>query len=112
MSTVKFPKKSTDAVFEACPAFSWWIYAGFVLMVIPLGVVLLSTSTLSRPTPRVVDDFETEASLTHWQGSIRISTSHPVSWPPLPSSQIRPEFCDPFNFSPRWRLERVRAPAI
>jgi Beta-galactosidase/Beta-galactosidase trimerisation domain len=57
-----------------------WEYAGFVLVTISCLVVLVSTPTLSRPEPRakLLDDFETAAPLTRWQGPVKISTAHPA----------------------------------
>ncbi|PYV86119.1 MAG: hypothetical protein DMG05_20765, partial [Acidobacteria bacterium] len=79
-SNVKSPEKRNEAVLETRAAFTWRKYGGFVLAAVAFGVMLVSTSTLSRPTPqvKVLDDFETDASLTRWQGSVKISTAHPA----------------------------------
>jgi glycosyl hydrolase family 42 (putative beta-galactosidase) len=79
-SKVKAAKKPNEAVLETRPVFAWWRHGVFVLAAIAFGVVLVSISTLSRPAPqaKLLDDFETEASLARWQGSVKISTAHPA----------------------------------
>ena len=70
------PYKKAFQAFLTCQ----WRYSGFAFAAIALGIVLVSDSLLSRPAPqvKVLDDFEAEASLTHWQGSVRVSTTHPA----------------------------------
>jgi hypothetical protein len=55
-------------------------FSRWVLFVLPVSAFLLSTWTFLSQTGKVLvlDDFETDASLSRWQGPCRLSTTHPA----------------------------------
>jgi hypothetical protein len=75
---MKFPKTWKEEAIEARLAFLWRKHKTFAFATIVWGFMVVSTSTFSQPAPRVklLDDFETEASFTRWQGPAKMSTAH------------------------------------